>query len=69
MKFLIDNSGPNIGGDGTPDLCFHGVLAIADETLDAQMLLDPLEEQLADSTLTCNFCKEIYRQAFVIVPG
>ena len=46
MKLFFDNGDQHVSGDGTPDLRFHGILAVADETLDAQMLLDPLEEQL-----------------------
>ena len=45
MKLFFDNGDQHVSGDGTPDLRFHGILAVADETLDAQMLLDPLEEQ------------------------
>jgi hypothetical protein len=35
----------SVCGDSARYLRLHGVLAVADETLDAQMLLDPLEEQ------------------------
>jgi len=35
-----------VSGDSAPDLRLHCVLAVADETFDAQMLLVPLEEQL-----------------------
>ena len=45
MKLFFDNSDQYISGDSAPDLCFDSVSAIANETLDAQMLLDPLEEQ------------------------
>ena len=45
MELLFDNSDQHVSGDGAPDLRLHSVLAVADETLDAQMLLDPLEEQ------------------------
>ena len=45
MKLLFNDGNQHIRGDGAPDLRLH-VLAVADETLDAQMLLDPLEEQL-----------------------
>ena len=45
MKLLFDNSDQHVSGDGAPDLRLHRVLAVADETFDAQMLLDPLEEQ------------------------
>jgi hypothetical protein len=36
----------HVGGHCNPDLRFHRVLALAEETLDSQMLLDPFEEQL-----------------------
>ena len=45
MKLLFDNSNQHISRDCAPDLRLHRVLAVADETLDAQMLLDPFEEQ------------------------
>lgn len=45
MKLLFDNSDQHVSGDGAPDLRLHCVLAVADETLDAQTLLDPLEEE------------------------
>ena len=45
MQLLFDNSDEHVGGHGTPDLRLHRVLAGAQETLDAQMLLDPFEEQ------------------------
>jgi len=35
-----------VGGDGAPHLRLHCVLAVAQEMFDAQVLLDPLEEQL-----------------------
>ena len=45
MKLLFNDGDQHVSGDGTPDLCFHRVLAVTDEAFDAQMLLDPLEEQ------------------------
>ena len=45
MKFLFDNGDQHVSGDGAPDLRLHRVLAVADETLDAQVLFDPLEKQ------------------------
>ena len=45
MKLLLDDGDGHVGGDGTPDLSLDRVLAGAEEALDAQMLLDPLEEQ------------------------
>ena len=46
MKLPLDDGDQHVGGHGAPDLRLHGILAVADETFDAQMLLDPLEEQL-----------------------
>ena len=45
MKLLFDDSDQHVRTDGAPDLRLHGILAVADEALDLQMLLDPLEEQ------------------------
>ncbi len=36
----------HVGGHGNPDLRLHRVLAVVEEALDSQMLLDPFEEQL-----------------------
>ena len=46
LKLLFDNSDKYVSGESAPDLSLHCILAVADETLDAQVLLDPLEEQL-----------------------
>jgi hypothetical protein len=35
----------NVGADGDPDLGFDGVFAGSVKRLDAQMLLDPFEQQ------------------------
>ena len=43
---LLDDGDQHIDGDGDPDLGFDGVLGGAVEALDAQVLLDPFEEQL-----------------------
>jgi len=45
LELLFDNGDQNIGGDGAPNLRLHRVLAGTQKLLDAQMLLDPLEEQ------------------------
>ena len=42
---LLDDGDQHVGGDCDPDLRLHGVLAGAEEGLDAQVLLDPLEER------------------------
>ena len=46
MKLLFDDSDQYVSGHGAPDLRLHRVLARAQKTLDAKMLLDPFEEQL-----------------------
>ena len=45
MKLLFNDGDQHICGDGAPDLRLHCVLARAQKALDAQMLLDPFEEQ------------------------
>ena len=45
MKFLFDNGNQNVSRHGAPDLRLDGVLAVAQELLYAQVLLDPFEEQ------------------------
>ncbi len=43
----FDDGDQHVGRHGDPYLRLHCVLAGAEEGLDAQVLLDPLEEQLA----------------------
>jgi hypothetical protein len=45
LKLLFNNGNQHVGGNGAPDLRLHRILAVADKAFDAQMLLDPLEEQ------------------------
>jgi len=45
-KLFFDDCHQHIDADGNPDLRAYGVLRGAVEALDAQVLLDPLEEQL-----------------------
>ena len=45
MEFLLHDGDQHVGGDGAPDLCLPGVLAGPDESLDAQVLLDPFEPE------------------------
>lgn len=42
---LLDDGDEHVVGDGAPDWRLHRVLAGAQEARDAQVLLDPLEEQ------------------------
>ena len=45
MQTFLQDGDEQINGDGAPDLDAHGVLTRAVEGFDAQMLLDPFEEQ------------------------
>jgi hypothetical protein len=42
---ILEDGEEGVGGYGIPALRLHGVLARAEEGLDSQVLLDPLEEQ------------------------
>ena len=46
MKFFLNDGNEHVGGHGAPDLRLDCVLAVAQKLLDAQVLLDPFEEQL-----------------------
>jgi hypothetical protein len=46
VGLLLGDGNKHVGGHGAPDLHLHCVLARAQKALDAQMLFDPLEEQL-----------------------
>jgi hypothetical protein len=46
FQAFIGNRDRYVGANGNPYLRLHCVLAMAVERLDAQMLFDPLEEQL-----------------------
>jgi hypothetical protein len=46
MQSFLGNGDQDVGGYGNPDLRLHRVLAGAQKAFDAQMLLDPFEEQL-----------------------
>ena len=52
MQAFLCNGDQHIGAHRNPDLRLHGVLAGAQKRLDAQMLLDPFEEQLHLPALT-----------------
>jgi hypothetical protein len=45
LKLPYDDGDQHTRGDGASDLHLHRVLAVADESLDTQMLLDPFEGQ------------------------
>ena len=46
VELLFDDRHEQVDADGNPDLRLHGILACSVESLDAQVLLDPLEEDL-----------------------
>src|SRR5947209_20222652 len=46
MKTLLDDGHQQVDRDCDPDLCLDRVLGSAEERLDAEMLLDPFEEEL-----------------------
>ena len=45
MKLLLDDGDQHVCGYGAPNLRLHGVLAGAEESLDAEVLLDPSEQE------------------------
>lgn len=51
MHPFLDDGDQQIGRDCDPDLRLDGILTGAEERLDAQVLLDPVEEQLDLRTL------------------
>ena len=46
VETFLDDGDQDVDGDSDPDLRLDGVLGGAEEALDAQVLLDPFEEQL-----------------------
>lgn len=45
FEVVFDNGDKAIGDDGNVNLYPHGILAVAPETLDAEVLFDPFEKQ------------------------
>jgi len=45
MQAFLNNGDQHVSANGNPDLRLHGILAGAQKRLDAQVLLDPLEER------------------------
>jgi hypothetical protein len=66
LELLFNNCDQHIGGDGTPDLRLHRILAVADKAFDTEMLLDPFEEQL-DLPATFVECRDGQRRQGSIV--
>ena len=46
MESLFDDCDQDINGHCDPDLCLDGILGGTEKGFDAQVLFDPLEEQL-----------------------
>ena len=42
---LADNGDEHVNADGDPDLSFDGIVGGAEKPFDAQVLLDPFEEE------------------------
>ena len=66
MQPLLSNGDQHVGGYGNPNLRFHRVLAGAKEHLDAQMLLDPFEEQLHLPALAVKIGNQLGLQGKVV---
>ncbi len=66
MQTFLRNGDQHIGAHRNPDLRLHGVFAGAQKLLDAQVLLDPFEEQLDLPALTVQVCNELWLQGKVV---
>lgn len=75
LEGLFENGHKQVGAHGDPDLCLDGVVAGAEEGLDAQVLLDPFEEQLDLPSALVNACHsqcwqgEVVREKDQILAG
>ena len=66
MKFLFDDGNQHVSRHGAPDLRLDGVLAVAQELLDSQVLLDPFEEQFDLPAILVKRCDRQRRQDKVV---
>ena len=66
MKFLLDDGNQYVSRHGAPDLRLDGVLAVAQELLDSQVLLDPFEEQFDLPAIFVQCCNRQWRQHKVV---
>ena len=66
MQTFLRNGDQQVGGYGNPDLRLDGVLAGAEEHLDTQVLLDPLEEQFHLPALTVQVGNQLRLQGKVV---
>ena len=56
MKFLLYNGNQHVSRHSAPDLRLDGILAVAQELLYSQVLLDPFEEQFDLPTVLVECC-------------
>jgi hypothetical protein len=66
MQTFLDDGNQHVGADRNPDLRLHCVLAGTQKRFDAQMLLDPFEEQLDLPTLAIQVGNEFWLQGKVV---
>lgn len=66
MQLLFDDRDQHIGTHCAPDLGLHSVLACAQKVLDAQVLLDPFEEEFDLPAVFVQGCDGGSRQAGVV---
>ena len=60
FEVVLDDGDKAICDDGDVNLYPHGILAVAPETFDAEMLLDPFEEKLDLPAVTFPTADPIY---------
>ena len=56
LEVVLNNSNKTVGDNGDVNLYTHGILAVTPETLDTEMLLDPLEKKLNLPSITIKQC-------------
>ena len=66
MKCFFNDGDEHIGGYGAQDFRLHRVLACAQKTLNAHVLLDPIEEQLRLPTTLVKRGEDQRRQGCVV---
>src|ERR1035437_1884890 len=66
MQTFLDDGNQHVSADRNPDLRLHGVLGGAQKRLDAQVLLDPLKEQLHLPALAVQIGNEFWFQGKVV---
>ena len=56
VESFADDCQEHINGDGNPDLCLHGVLVVAVEAFDSEVLFDPFEEEFDTPACAVELC-------------